>query len=556
MNLNDLKASVLGHAIADAMGVPVEFTSRAERLADPVTGYRGYGTHRVPAGTWSDDTSMTLAALDSLAGGLDYADMMECFLDWLDNAAYTATDVVFDAGGTTTQAIRRFKRGTPAMECGSDGEHDNGNGSLMHIIPAAFYCKYAMGDATLDERMEVIHNISALTHAHPRSQLGCGIYAMVLWALLERKDKASVKEALAGAKEYYSRKPEFSPELSVYDRIFGADFAATPESEIRSSGYVVTTLDAALWCLLNTDSYADCILKAINFGRDTDTLGAVAGGLAGVLYGLEGIPQKWQDGLIRHEVIHKLCEKFAFSLREATPVCDIHSHVLFGIDDGSKSPEMSLEMLRIAANQGIRDIFATSHDSGRLESYYEKLAMLQREAAAQNIPVRIHPGCEVCCDEWNLSRAVDRINTGKCPTLGDSEYALLEFYPEERAETITALVEALQRQTGKKVIIAHIERCFGLHNNEAAVDSLRAMGCLFQVNAYDLVEVSDDGIRSFARKLLAERKVDFIGSDAHRSDHRPPVVRCGVGYIYETCDKEYADAVCYGNAERLLLKRI
>lgn len=374
MNINDLKASVLGHAIADAMGVPVEFTSRAERLADPVTGYRGYGSHNVPAGTWSDDTSMTLATLDSLAHGLDYTDMMKRFNAWLDEAAYTATDTVFDIGGTTMHAIHRFGNGIPALECGCTEDHDNGNGSLMRIIPAAFYCKYAMADASLDERTEAIHNTSALTHAHPRAKLGCGIYSIVLWALLESKDKSAVKDALAAAKEYYSRNPEFAPELSAYDRIFGADFAATPESEIRSSGYVVTTLEAALWCLLNTESYADCILQAISFGRDTDTLAAVSGGLAGILYGLEGIPQQWQDGLIRHEMIHELCEKFAFSLQEERPVCDIHSHVLFGIDDGSKSLEMSLEMLRMAAGQGIREIFATSHNSGQMERYYEKLA--------------------------------------------------------------------------------------------------------------------------------------------------------------------------------------
>lgn len=212
MNLNDLKAAILGHAIADAMGVPVEFTAREERKADPVTDYRSYGSHGVPAGTWSDDTSMTLAALDSLAGGLDYSDMMECFLDWLDNAAYTATDVMFDVGGTTQYALHKFGRCTPAVECGSDGEHDNGNGSLMRIIPAAFYCKYALGDATLDERMAVIHNISALTHAHPRSQLGCGIYAMVLWALLERREKSAVTDALKAAKAYYSKLPTFAAE--------------------------------------------------------------------------------------------------------------------------------------------------------------------------------------------------------------------------------------------------------------------------------------------------------------------------------------------------------
>lgn len=311
--LSSLKSAMLGHAVADAMGVPVEFESRETLKKDPVTGYRGYGSHSVPAGTWSDDTSMNLASLDSLSWGLDYGDMLERFCRWKNQAAYTATDEVFDMGISTVEALRRFERGTTPLECGGTGEHDNGNGSLMRIIPAVFYCKYRMTNAALPEKLTVIHNISALTHAHPRSKIACGIYAFVLWALLDTGDKTAIANGLRLAEAFYRNEPEFQQEFPRYKRTFQMADTLPLEETIRSGGYVVDTLEAALWCLLTTENYRDCVLKAVNLGRDTDTVAAVAGGLAGVLYGAEDIPEEWLDGLIRREAIEKLCKQFAES---------------------------------------------------------------------------------------------------------------------------------------------------------------------------------------------------------------------------------------------------
>lgn len=314
---NRIRAAMFGHAIGDALGVPVEFCGREELRADPVTGYRGYGSHHVPAGTWSDDTSMALAALDSLSRGLDDTDMIRRFCDWKDHAAYTATDRVFDMGITTRQALSRFQHGVPALDCGLDGERENGNGSLMRIIPTVLYCQYHQPQMTEGERMEIIHRTSCLTHRHLRSQMGCGIYAFLLWALLEHPDKSTVQTGLDRAKAYYTAQPEFHGELQTYHRLLdqpAAEFARTPESSIKSSGYVVATLEAAVWCLLNTDSYAACVLQAVNLGSDTDTVAAVAGGLSGCLYGMAQIPAAWYDGLIRREMIETLCDAFAASL--------------------------------------------------------------------------------------------------------------------------------------------------------------------------------------------------------------------------------------------------
>lgn len=309
-----IKAAILGHATADALGVPVEFQSRSSLDAAPVTGLREYGTHMQPKGTWSDDTSMTLAAMDSLSAGLNFEDVMERFCQWESSAKYTATDVVFDMGIATHEAIRKFQNGISPLKCGGTDEYDNGNGSLMRIIPFALYAHYAMPEASIEEKLIMIHDASALTHGHLRSQIGCGIYAFVLWELIEHPEKSSVYSGLKKAEGFYAQHSQWADELRRYERIFSEVFASLPVGEISSSGYVVLSLEAALWCLLNTESYRACVLKAVNLGSDTDTVGAIAGGLAGCLYGVDSIPKGWLSELRKYDQIITLCAKFTFSL--------------------------------------------------------------------------------------------------------------------------------------------------------------------------------------------------------------------------------------------------
>lgn len=302
--LSKTKAVVLGHALADAIGVPVEFKSRYELERSPVRDMTGYGTHNKPKGTWSDDTSMSLATIDSLKSGIDYDDMMQKFCDWLYGAKYTANDVVFDVGNTTRSALMAYKvlKLSP-LECGEKDGYSNGNGSLMRIHPVCLYL-YNLKLPTKN-KIKIIEEVSALTHAHARSKTGCGIYAFVLWELLNAPEKASVIKGLEKAKKFYQERDE----INIYHRLFESDFITKPKEFIKSTGYVVHTLESAIWCLLNTENYTDCILKAINLGDDTDTVGAVAGGLAGALYGIEGIPNNWLKQLLKKEYIEELCQK-------------------------------------------------------------------------------------------------------------------------------------------------------------------------------------------------------------------------------------------------------
>ncbi|MGN0469369.1 MAG: ADP-ribosylglycohydrolase family protein [Acutalibacteraceae bacterium] len=302
--LQNIKAVIFGHDVADALGVPVEFTVRNKLDKNPVNEMRGFGTYPYPAGTWSDDTSMTLAALDSLSDGVvDWDDIMIKFGNWLNEGEYTPTGETFDAGRTCIKSVvDYFAHNYKALECGQTNEHSNGNGSLMRILPFVLYCFY---NKQSNNDIELIHKASCLTHAHRRSQIACGIYAEIMWQIIENPIKESVQTGLSKAYEIYSGEDEFKH----YSRIFDKDFSKTDRTLIKSSGYVVDTLEAAIWCLLTTDNYSECVLKAVNLGDDTDTVAAVAGGMAGALYGYASIPKEWLDTLARRDYIESLCEK-------------------------------------------------------------------------------------------------------------------------------------------------------------------------------------------------------------------------------------------------------
>lgn len=301
---------IIGLATGDALGVPVEFKTRENIIKSPVTTMLGYGTHYQPAGTWSDDTSMTLALLDSIARNhdIDYKDIMDKFSEWLLYGEYTATGKVFDVGNTTSRAIMNYGHGINPIECGGKSEYENGNGSLMRILPVAYYIRQHP-NIPIDRQIEIVHNISSLTHGHRISLAACGIYISIALELLSGSMPldTGINNGIRKAFQYYYR--QGWNEISVYSRIKNlTNFAVLSEGEINSSGYVVDTLEAAIWCLLTTSSYKECVLKAVNLGNDTDTTGAVASGLAGIYYGAKNIPKDWLDKILKRKYIKSLCD--------------------------------------------------------------------------------------------------------------------------------------------------------------------------------------------------------------------------------------------------------
>ena len=267
--MGSLRDAVYGAAVGDALGVPFEFKMRD---TFECTDMVGNGTHHMPAGTFSDDTSMMLATCDSIreTGKIDTGDMRKRFVDWWRRGEYTVDGVCFDIGNATAAALDEGK--------GQTGERDNGNGSLMRIAPLAY--THANDDD--------IRAVSAITHAHPISTEACVCFVGILRNIIGGN---TLQDAIR-----YSK-----PDMEKFD--FLDTVTERPREEIRSGGFVLDTLGAALWCFANTDSYASCVLTAVNLGGDTDTTACVAGALAGAAYGYGAIPKEWVDTLRGKDII-------------------------------------------------------------------------------------------------------------------------------------------------------------------------------------------------------------------------------------------------------------
>lgn len=297
-----------GSLVGDALGVPVEFAPRKAREADPVTGMRAYGTHHQPAGTWSDDGALLLCSVESLVEkGYDPQDMGERFVKWLDLGHWTAHGQVFDIGIATRNALALIRSGIPAEQAGGRSQYDNGNGSLMRILPVTLACA-DLDDALLSDHVQ---RASAITHGHDRSRLACVFHAMFVSELLGGHPP---QEVLERCRRRFLALFADHPETSALRDLISAPLANWPANEVSSGGYVIHTLTASLWCLLTTTSFSECVLKAVNLGDDTDTTGCVAGGLAGLLYGMDAIPPEWIAALPRQDDLQTLFGRFRESL--------------------------------------------------------------------------------------------------------------------------------------------------------------------------------------------------------------------------------------------------
>ncbi|GAA3968435.1 ADP-ribosylglycohydrolase family protein [Hymenobacter antarcticus] len=310
------RATLLGLAVGDALGVPVEFQPRAARLKDPVTGMRAFGTHQQPAGTWSDDSSLTFCLAETLAraGGMpDLGDFARRSINWLYQSYWTATGETFDVGNATRTAIDRLQRGITPTSAGPNSEFDNGNGALMRILPLVFHETWQAEKLDLDVAWALTEAVASVTHGHARSTLGCFLYLLVARGLLAGNVPAGAYAQMCQqAKPWLAAGsiPAVVQDIH-YARVLNGALPELSADEIKSSGYVVHTLEAALWCLLTHNDYAATVLAAVNLGEDTDTTGAVAGGLAGLAYGEAGIPAEWLAVLARRADIEELATRLA-----------------------------------------------------------------------------------------------------------------------------------------------------------------------------------------------------------------------------------------------------
>ncbi|HPF83183.1 MAG TPA: ADP-ribosylglycohydrolase family protein [Bacilli bacterium] len=298
--------SIIGHAVGDAMGVPTEFCLREKLLENPVKKMISSDKVGQPAGTWSDDTSMEIATIDSYIQNNDfnYHDIMQKWVNWIDKADYTGAGEVFDVGRTCLTAIRRFMDGINPVECGLNNINSNGNGSLMRILPVALY-SYSK-KLNNDEIVKLVNDISSLTHGHEISKLGCYIYVKYVINLLNGLSKEEAYEKIK--RDNYSYYSDES--LDAYSRILKNNIKDYTIDEINSSGYVVDTLECSFWILLNASTYREAIIASTNIGQDTDTIGAITGSMAGIIYGVNSIPENWLNELQRKDYLIDLALNF------------------------------------------------------------------------------------------------------------------------------------------------------------------------------------------------------------------------------------------------------
>ncbi len=298
--------SILGHAIGDAMGVPTEFCIREHLLEHPVLDMIESEKVGQPAGSWSDDTSMEIATIESLIKNkkFNYSDIMSRWCDWLNKGEYTPNGEVFDVGRTCLKACRNYINGMNPIDCGLSDINSNGNGSLMRILPVALY-SYS-NHLNNEEIMRLSDEVSSLTHSHSISKIACYMYVRFVINLLKGMSKESAYKYLR--LDDYSNYDEET--ISKYDRLIKKDISKLKMNDIKSTGYVVDTWECALWILLKSKSYKETIIASTNIGNDTDTIGAIAGSMAGIIYGYKSIPKEWLSKLKRKDYLIDIAIKF------------------------------------------------------------------------------------------------------------------------------------------------------------------------------------------------------------------------------------------------------
>lgn len=301
-----IQAGLWSSILGDALGVPVEFQSREEIAKNPVIGFRSHGTYDLPEGYWSDDSSLMLCSMENLTEGGDFEALMAKFKKWLNEGYMTPGGFTFDCGIATREAIGRFSQGEQALLCGSMDEYSNGNGSLMRILPFA----YRLADSDPDTRRKRIFDASRITHGHSRSKLACWLYSEVIRNLMEGLGKAESVDLAHSIVEEWVQQNGAMNEWGHFARCTSR-IVDLPVSSIKSSGYVIDTLEASLYSFLKHDDIWSSLLFSVNLGSDTDTVACVTGGLAGTFYGIDAVDPGWIKRLAKWEEIDGLIGTFA-----------------------------------------------------------------------------------------------------------------------------------------------------------------------------------------------------------------------------------------------------
>jgi len=303
----EIKDTFLGFIVGDAFGVPYEGYQRQTLKKENIGEMVGYKSYNEPAGSWSDDTSMTLATMDSVIShnGYDYEDIMKNFCLWYSNGEYTATGKLFDVGKITRTAILSYRSEESLKKCGQGTIQDNGNGSLSRMLPVAVYSYYK--SLTDEETYDIVKNLSSLTHSHKVAILGCFIYVKFMQYIFSGK---SIREAYEHTVKY-RHYVEFAGirATSYFSRLLSGKIDKLKVDDITTSGFILDTLESVFWVALNSRNYEESIINAVKLGRDADTTAALVGSITGFVYG--GIPDRWLEKVKKKDYIKEMIDKYA-----------------------------------------------------------------------------------------------------------------------------------------------------------------------------------------------------------------------------------------------------
>ena len=305
-NLN--KDILLGTAIGDALGLPIQFLEREVIAKNPITTMEGLDQFNIPAGTWSDNTSLSFCLAESLCNGYDLNDIINKFTKWMYEDYWTPANETFDINYINYFAIVNLRNNGSPHVAGIDNKRGNRDGSLMRILPLVPYIL----NMEEENRFRIIKEISSLTHRHPRSILACIALCEFAIQYINLQSVEKAYQAMQQTILQLLKREMFIEENIPFKRLIGLsyeEFKNIELKDIHSTEYVIDTLEASLWCIFNTTSYKDAVLKAVNLGDDANTVGAITGGLAGIIYGYDTIPPEWLEVLAKKDDIIELANK-------------------------------------------------------------------------------------------------------------------------------------------------------------------------------------------------------------------------------------------------------
>jgi ADP-ribosyl-[dinitrogen reductase] hydrolase len=294
----DLRGMLIGGAVGDALGFPVEDKTRIQLEQDPVVDMGDNG------GVFSDDTSMSWAVCDAILNEYHVDKVADNLVAWYKEGKYTATNKMISIKPTVADALDRYIKNGKIS--GSKTESENGSGSLMRIAPMILITS----GKKIDDRFDIIKNASSITHAHSISVVSCFFFTEFLLELTKSYDKAKAYTLAQNKMKYIFANKKMTRSLQFkFERLYPNKVSVLGEGELLCDKYVISSLETAMWCFINTNSYIDAVLRAVNLGGDTDTIGALTGTLAGAFYGYENIPVEWRNTLFKVSELESLSDK-------------------------------------------------------------------------------------------------------------------------------------------------------------------------------------------------------------------------------------------------------